>query len=399
MTEPKYNATVDLSNNTSDRSSFGQSSSSAPFFDVIALFQDASYRKAQRGNGDEAELPKKSDRFEVLKKSDNFETPKKSDGESPKKSDIAEAPNKSDEVGRPSKTAEFGTPKITESNKWAVTGQPQPGVDRLTITSEYRVSEADFQKVNPDTKVDALDTTGSFKVKHPTTGAVDDGWKFKSREKDGSINLSRDYNFDVQAKKGHDGVLEAMPGVPESFTKHLEKTINKIPPNVIANLKNCGYKIIAAATIPDAMPELEKLTPRGWPEQMKFINSDGTHDNVSKRIIAPMRFLNNGEMEPVMRDNVVTHQVGHAIDFGNQFLSATPEFVEAYNKDMRAISNKDSSIVKYLSQPDGIGRQETFAAVFGLVTTGPENESDRRFLTQSFPNVIKVVEKQIKDLK
>lgn len=374
MAEPKDSATIDQSNKqTYDRSSFGQSNCGAPFFDVIALFQDASDRKVQKPKADQAEAPKKSDPAEV-----------------PKMSDQAEGPTK---------TAEADGPKKIESNKWTASGQSQPGIDRLTITSEYRVSQTEFQKANPDAKIDTLDTTGSFKVMHPTTAAIDDGWKFKSREKDGSINLTRDYNFDVQAKKVHDGVLEAMPGVPESFTKHLEKTINDIPPNVLSNLKNCGYKIIAAATIPDAMPELEKLTPRGWPEHMKFINSDGTHDNVSKRIIAPMRFLNDGEMEPVMRDNVVTHQVGHAIDFGNRFLSARPEFVEAYDKDMRAISNKDSSIVKYLSQPDGVGRQETFAAVFGLVTTGPENESDRKFLTKSFPNVIKVVEKQIKELK
>lgn len=328
----------------------------APFFDVVALWQDASDRKTDKS-------PKSSDPLE-----------KQPDGNADKKTDVV-------------------------TNQWTVSGETKPGVDRLSLTSEYRVSEADFKKANPDIDPKLIDTTGNFKVKHPTTGAVDDGWKVKSRGKDGSITMTRDYNFDVQARKDHDGVLEAMPGVPESFTKHVQKKIDEMPPNVIANLQKHGYKIIAAPTIPDAMPELDKLTPRGWPGDMTFLDSDGTHDDVSKRIIAPMRFRNGQDIEPAMRENVVTHQVGHALDFANGFLSAKPEFIDAYKKDMAAILNKDTSIVKYLSQPDGVGRQETFAAIFGLVTTGPENESDRKFLTRSFPNVIKVVENQIKELK
>lgn len=346
MSGPTDSAIIDQSYKYFDRSGFDHSNTSVHFVDVIALFQNAPDRTTEK--------PKPE--VEVAKKED-------------------------------------------VANRWIVAGEAKPGVDRLSIRSEYRVSEADFRNANPDVEPDKLDTKGSFKLKHPTTGAVDEGWKFKSREKDGSITMERDYNFDVQAKKDHSGVLEAMPGIPDSFIKHVQKKIDEMPPNVVANLKKNGYKIMAAATIPDAMPELEKLTPRGWPEDTKFINSDGTHDDVSKRIIAPMRFISESELEPVMRENVVTHQVGHALDFANGFLSARPEFIDAYNKDMAAILKKDSSIVKYLSQPNGIGRQETFASIFGLLTTGPENESDRKFLTQSFPNVMKVVERQIKDLK
>lgn len=346
MSGPTDSTTIDQSKKQSDRPAMDFSNPVAHFVDVIALWQNAPDRKTEK---------------------------KKPEAEAEKK------------------------PNVT--NQWNASGEVKPGVDRLAIKSEYRVSEADFTKANPDVKVDKLDTTGSFNLKHPTTGAVDGGWKFKSREKDGSITLTRDYDLDVQAKKDHGGVLEAMPGIPESFVKHVQRKIDEMPPNVVSALKKHGYKIVAAATIPDAMPELEKLTPRGWPEDMKFINSDGTHDDVSKRIIAPMRFLNNGEIEPVMRENVVTHQVGHALDFANGFLSATPEFIEAHKRDMAAILNKDSDMVKYLSQPNGVGRQETFAAVFGLLTTGPENERDRKFLMQSFPNVRKVVEQQIKDLK
>ncbi|MDZ4832836.1 MAG: hypothetical protein SGJ27_03450 [Candidatus Melainabacteria bacterium] len=347
MAAPNVSANFDQSAMISDRTKTDDSNQSTPFFDVIALWQNAPGRAVEQLKDSDKKIGDQSD----------------------------------------------------STNKWTASGEVKPGVDRLTLTSQYRVSASDFKKANPDVDLEKLDTAGGFNLKHPTTGATDSGWKFKAREKDGSVKLTRDYRVDVAAQKEHGGVLEAMPGVPESFTKQVQRKIDEMPPNVVANLKKNGYKIITASTIPDAMPELDKLTPRGWPADSTFINSDGTHDDVSKRIIAPMRFMHEGEMQPVMRDNVVTHQVGHAIDFANGSLSATPEFVDAYSKDMAAIGHKDSGIVKYLSQPDGVGRQETFAAVFGLVTTGPENESDTKFLTQSFPNVMKVVKKQIEQLK
>ncbi len=381
----------------SDRIYSTQTEEHSPVFDVISLWRDAPARSHGNSNFQIADQPNNPDN---KPKSDQPVADKSSGSvgeEGKSKTEVAD--ERKPMVSDQSKLLTDKPKSGDSANKWTSAGEVKTGVNRLSLKSEYRVSAEQFKQANPDSNLEKLDTTGSFKVKHPTTGAVDDGWTVKERGQDGSLTLTRNYSFDVQARKDHSGVLEAMPGVPESFTKQVQRKIEEMPPNVVASLQRNGYKIIAAATIPDAMPELEKLTPRGWPADSKFINSDGTHDDVSKRIIAPMRFMREGEMEPVMRDNVVTHQVGHALDFAHDFLSSKPEFLDAYKKDMAAIRDKESPVVKYLSQPNGIGRQETFAAIFGLVTTGPENESDTRFLRQSFPNVIKVVEKQIKDLK
>jgi len=287
-----------------------------------------------------------------------------------------------------------------KANQWYFDSSGEAGSDRMRLQSKYRVSEEDILKANPQLKgkFDPDQKDQKLFLRHPTTGEVDGGWSIESRDGDGKYTLSRQYRMDVQSKKDHGSLIESTSGVPDSFLKSLEKKVNELPPNVLKSLSRHGYKIVAAPTIADAMPGLKKLTPRGWPSDTTFDNSDGTHDDVSKRIIAPMRVLTEQGWEPVTRENVVTHQIGHALDFAHGFLSSKKEFVDAYEKDMAAITDKKHPIVQYFSQKNGVGRQETFASIFGLLTTGPENESDRRFFEKNFPNVIGVVRKQIKEL-
>jgi hypothetical protein len=294
-------------------------------------------------------------------------------------------------------------PAAEQPNRWYANGEKREGVNSLRLTSEYRVSNADFARANPDfarQKLDDLDTTRSYKLWHPTTGQIDDGWKVKGENPDGTMTFSREYTQDVRARKDHSrGVLEAMPDIPYAFIKHVQSKLDQLPANVLQSLERKGYKILAAETIPAAIPELAQLTPRGWSRSTNFFNSDGTHDDVSKRIIAPMKVLQDGQFEDVSRDNVVVHQIGHALDFAHGFLSNSPEFIRAYDADMNNIQEKDNHIYKYFSQKDGPGRQETFASIFGVAFGMPENESDRKFLTEKFPNVMEVVRKQIKELK
>lgn len=275
--------------------------------------------------------------------------------------------------------------------------------DIITLTAEQTVTADEFYKQNPAApKPPGSGDTDrrSFKLRHPTTGEVDDGWHVAG-VKDGKVKLLRDYQMEVQ-HGDHGGLIELRPGIPADFGRHLQKKLDQLPQNVLKNLQNAGYKIIAADTISEAMPSLKQLTPRGWAKDLTFDDSDGTHDNISKRIIAPRRVRGEkGEAPwvPVTRDEVVVHQIGHALDFANNFLSQRKEFLDAYKKDMSAAAlNRDNPTIKYLSQPNGVGEQETFATLFGLVLTGPENEADKEFLERTFPETIKVVKQQIENL-
>jgi len=311
-------------------------------------------------------------------------------------------PEKDASQGRDTALGASTTEKgAVELNRWRHSGSPQEGVDTLKLSSEYKVSKESFEKANPEMagKFSELATTGSYKLWHPTTGQVDDGWRLKGRNPDGTVTFSKDYQFDVKAGEHSKGVVEAMPGVPRDYVDQVERKLKQVPPHLMESLEKKGYKVIVAATIPDAVPALAKLTPRGWPEDMTFFDSDGTHDDVSKRIIAPMRVMRDGQLDAVTRENVVVHQVGHALDFAHGFLSSDPEFVKAYDRDMAAIFDKKHPIYQYFAQPNGPGRQETFASLFGLALNMPENETDRSYLTRNFPNTMKVVREQMKNIK
>lgn len=295
---------------------------------------------------------------------------------------------------------------VTEApkdNRWQADGRSdKQGFDKLALRANVEVPLDELRKTNPDLPESVLEMKlgGSYKLRHPTTGEVDSDWSLdKVKESTGTAKLTRTYKIDVQHKDDHTGLIERMAGVPESFADDLQKKLDELPKNVLANLDKAGYKIIAATTIPNAMPTLDGLTPRGWPKKMTFENSDGTHDNMSKRIIAPMRFKPGDEWEPVFRPEVLVHQVGHAVDFANGFLSASKPFKDAYTEDMARVIDTRNPVLKYLSQPGGIGRQETFAALFGMALTGPENEHDRHLLEKTFPRTIEVVKDQIRALK
>jgi hypothetical protein len=293
--------------------------------------------------------------------------------------------------------------KLTDQgseNRWQI-DKSSPHSDLLNFQASCTIWESEFLKANPQAKrIDRLDREKEYKLWHATTGEVDSGWQIASIDHEKKqLTLQKNYHQEVRHSKDHSGLVELMPGVPPSFGEKLEAKLAELPAKVRENLHRAGYKIIGASTIADALPGLKNLTPRGWPADTTFDNSDGTHDNVSRRIIAPMRYQPNSVWEPVTRDEVIVHQIGHALDFANGSLSASQDFIAAYNKDMARVANRNDPVIKYLSQRDGVGRQETFATLFGLVLTGPENESQRNFLKRTFPNTIAVVTKQIRDLK
>lgn len=277
--------------------------------------------------------------------------------------------------------------------------------DQTTIkyNAVENVSMKDFQDANPGVKLDLgkLNEKDRFNVKHATTLEKDGGWKIESLNADGSLRMTKEYAMNVEKRKDHGGLVESTPGTSEEHTKKIEDKLNELPQNVRDNLAKAGYKVIATGYIPDAMPSLAKLTPRGWPADMTFFNSDGTHDNVSKRIIAPSRVMEGKDASPVTRDEVVVHQVGHALDFANGMLSASKEFREAYDKEIKAALKRypEDETFKYLSQPNGVGAQETFATLFGQALTGPENASQKELFDRVFPKTLDAVRAQIKALR
>ncbi len=278
----------------------------------------------------------------------------------------------------------------------------------MTLT----LSAEEFKNQNPGFDGRANSSSGaSFNVRHASTGEIDSGWKVDAQGSDGILRLSKQYSIDVSAKTSHDGLLESTPDVPKEHIKGLEAKLSELPPNIRKALSDKGYKILAASTNTDAIPELKGLIPRGWPADTTFDNSDGTHDNLRRLILAPVRFKSGADFVPVDRDNVVVHQIGHALDHAFGKLSNAPEFQKAFKAEMEKLAQKgpfmnerEKAIYNYFNQKDGPGKderpgsEEAFASLFGLVLTGPENEEDRQPFENNFAETIKIVRQQIKAL-
>ncbi len=308
------------------------------------------------------------------------------------------------------KTAQEFAALAPESGRaWHSDGQLREGIDKLSMTAVLNVSSSEFEQQNPAAKGKLSELIGKdgFKMRHATTGELDSGWKLAGINKDGALRLSKDYKLEVESQSKHDGLIETLPGVPADHTKALQRKLDELPQNVLQALQDKGYKIIATRTNSQAIPELKSLTPRGWDKSNTFDDSDGTHDNVRKVILAPL-FVGGNEL--VNRPDVLVHQIGHALDHSFGKLSNDPQFQESFKKDMQAM-NKDwalgaheKAIYNYFDQKEGPGKgerpgsEECFAALFGMILTGPENPGDEKIFQKYFPNTIKVVRDQIKKL-
>lgn len=298
-------------------------------------------------------------------------------------------------------------------NSWQAKPGNKAGVDQIYSRAAVNISAEEFAKQNPGAGApDKLIGQDGFKLRHATTGQIDAGWRLDGINRDGSVKLSKDYQFNVQAKNDHSGLIEALPGVPEAHVQALQKKLDELPPNVLQALKDKGYKIIATTHNTEAIPELKGLTPRGWPKELDFDNSDGTHDNARRVILAPYRVSNGPEFVPVDRDNVVVHQIGHALDHAFGKLSSQDAFQQAFKQDMSNMAKKgllnndrEKMIYDYFNQKDGPakgerpGSEECFASLFGMLLTGPENPEDKVPFERNFSRTIAVVRKQIQSLK
>lgn len=298
-------------------------------------------------------------------------------------------------------------------NHWYSKAGNKPGVEQIHLRASLNVTAEEFARQNPDRgSPEKLIGRDGFNLRHATTGQVDANWRLDGINKDGSLKLSKEYQFDVQSKNDHSGLIEALPGVPEPHIKALQKKIDELPPNVLRALSDKGYKILATTVNTAAIPELKGLTPRGWPKDMDFDNSDGTHDNARRVILAPYRFNNGQDFAPVDRENVVVHQIGHALDHAFGKLSNQPEFQDAFKKDMADLAQKgfamtarEKMIYDYFNQKEGPakgerpGSEECFASLFGSLLTGPENPEDKAPFQKNFQRTIAAVSKQIQKLK
>ncbi len=319
--------------------------------------------------------------------------------------DCFAAPNES---GAERTTVAKAAETSEHENRW-ILSKAGEHTDTLSMAAVVNISASEFFRDNPDIRAQCggdptkASKAAQYKLWHASTGEVDSGWRIRefNGEKDRLV-LTKTYNCQVEHRANHDGLVEVVPGTAPALRERIEKKLAELPPNVISALQAAGYKIIVANWIEDALPSLKGLTPRGWERNQTFRNSDGTEDNVTRRIVIPAMWVVDGRPAEARRLDEVVHQIGHALDFargaGDGFLSADKAFVTAYEREIARL-DKNDDVVRYFSQPGGAGRQEVFATLFGLALTGPEIPSMRKWLSDAFPETLSVVRSQIRELK
>ena len=271
------------------------------------------------------------------------------------------------------------------------------GAEALSIKAVQQVKLREFCKQNGIDDADKIDINADYKFAHPT-GRVESGWRVQKLLGD-SISLFHETEIEAKASKNYAGLLAVMPGTSAEHVKAIEQTLKEVPPHILDFLTKSGYKILAAPRITSALPHLQGVQPRGWSGKT-FDNSDGTMDELRKLIVSPGEFKHKDQWLKNGRPDVVSHQIGHAIDAILKNYSSSEAFQKVYVRDMENIPSKDRNhIYKYLAQGEGAGQKEAYACIFGMLLTGPENPEDRPYFEKYFANTISVLKQQIKSLK
>ena len=264
----------------------------------------------------------------------------------------------------------------------------------MRLEAQQVVAPEEFQRTNPDVEIETLQTnTPGFKLQHPATGEIDNGWIFDGRTPEGKVRLRHSYDVKLPARgAGTNELVQRLDGVGQETVDGIENKLQQMPQYVLDELTRHGFKILICPTIADAVPALKDLIPRGWKifgDNLTFDHSDGTQDPVRRLIIMPENCIYDKEMERTDRPNVVTHEVAHILNALHHF-TTSEQFLTAYKQGIARLDPQDKR-TKYLKQPGGAGEDEAFASLCGMLLTGPENEEDRALLESNFPEAILAV--------
>ena len=165
--------------------------------------------------------------------------------------------------------------------------------------------------------------------------------------------------------------LVSATSVSDRFHRETEMATKSVPPQVWKTLGDAGWRVQLAEFVVDAAPSLRGVRPTGWPRHLTWDNSDAIHLPTSKLLVLAEKRRNRaGEVVESSRvAGVLRHEIGHAYDMASransQNLSATPQFVQAYQQDVSRIAHADRAVFAYYLQDSRSGLQEAFAVALG----------------------------------
>lgn len=195
-------------------------------------------------------------------------------------------------------------------------------------------------------------------------------------------------------------IIKLENSVSQQFKDRLYDTLAEYPQSVLNLLANSGIKVIGAKALTDAFPDLKGQHPRGWPEGWTWDRSDGIYrPDMSKLGAAETVFDGTRTAETSRLEGVIRHESGHAVDAALGDFSSSRVFVDAYNKDVAEMSERDKGNNTYTLQAGEAGHQETFAEVFASINGASTNMPQDERIRRSYPHVRQVIEDRLKQLE
>lgn len=228
-----------------------------------------------------------------------------------------------------------------------------------------------------------------------------------------------DFQPDLSAK-GPSVEFEGFSG--PFFRAKVRKAYNGFPPEIRQLLDDQGVRVVAARKLSDAFPELQNVRPRGWTEGSTWDNADGVFNNKDRAAVVAKKFrafdispegqVASSSFKASDRvEGVLRHEVGHAVDDSLGRYSMTPEFRQAYAKDIANLPEtvtingqqlETKKLFQYFLQPEtpGAGESEAFAEIFAAKNGG----GGSAHLTldafhQAFPETTKAIESRLDSLR
>jgi hypothetical protein len=188
--------------------------------------------------------------------------------------------------------------------------------------------------------------------------------------------------------------IEATTNVSRPFRRTIDGAIAKVPASVQQALDDAGISMKVGETLPDINPDFAGEPPRGWPEGFTWDSVQGAFGE-NQIMVSEYTLDQRGERNKISKgltEMTVWHETGHAYDQALEYISETPDFQEAYERDAAAIPEADRPRLNYYLQEGAAGRSETFAQVFGEHVGG---RTGRRSTSASFPSVSEFVQEAI----
>ena len=188
-------------------------------------------------------------------------------------------------------------------------------------------------------------------------------------------------------------MVRADPGLEAPFLLTVHWTLRSLPPSVLEELSERGWRIELVPSLGQALPELADEAPRGWPSGWTWKEVDAAHLPSERRlIVAAYRRTRTGERVRATRTaQVIRHELGHAWDVagaGQRLRSSEESFRAAYELDRKTMSATERDRLGYFLQAGTKGRQEAFAEAFALVHGGGSAVELQDEFRSGFPRVV-----------